>query len=190
MPGKHFADRLDPEPGLVRIDEIDQNGSRGSSSRAKKDDAARSISFARFTSLIRCFNSCGYFRPVAITNPFTGRNASTRPGVIHSGLRGRSADGDGRRGVDALRRAAGAKAHRERADTSNGNNRILSFERSIEASTVIDDRGIVTGQEVVTPAFGAPHAGETVTRRFTSVWNSNNAVWKLAGSQATVIHVL
>ena len=65
-----------------------------------------------------------------------------------------------------------------------------SFERSVEASTVIDDIGIIMGQEVVTPAPGAPLAGKTVTRRFTNVWSSSRGVWKLVGRQATVIRVL
>lgn len=65
-----------------------------------------------------------------------------------------------------------------------------SFERSVEASTVVDGIGIIMGQEVVTPAPGTPLAGKTVTRRFTNVWSSDRGVWKLAGRQATVIRVL
>src|SRR5690606_38424398 len=55
--GKHAADRLDSEPVTVIIDELNYHGSRGSSSRAKKLDAANRISFARFnsrTSASRC----------------------------------------------------------------------------------------------------------------------------------------
>jgi hypothetical protein len=48
--GQHPADRLDPEPGLVRVDEADYHGSRGSSSRAKKLEAASKIWLARFSS--------------------------------------------------------------------------------------------------------------------------------------------
>ena len=48
--GEHPADRLDPEPFPMIIDERDHHGSRGSSSRAKKDDAANKISLARFNS--------------------------------------------------------------------------------------------------------------------------------------------
>ena len=58
---EHAADRLDPEPVTMIIDELNYHGSRGSSSRAKKLDAASRISFARFNSrtsassrLIRC----------------------------------------------------------------------------------------------------------------------------------------
>jgi hypothetical protein len=45
------ADRLVPEPVAVFVDEVDYQGSRGSSSRAKKLDAASRISFARLSSL-------------------------------------------------------------------------------------------------------------------------------------------
>lgn len=47
--GQHAADRLDPEPVTVVVDEPDYQGSRGSSSRAKKLEAANRISLARFT---------------------------------------------------------------------------------------------------------------------------------------------
>ncbi|MGI8648259.1 MAG: hypothetical protein DLM55_04335 [Acidimicrobiales bacterium] len=45
------ADRLDAEPVPVAVDELHYHGSRGSSSRAKKDDAANKISLARLSSL-------------------------------------------------------------------------------------------------------------------------------------------
>lgn len=48
---QHRTDRLDPEPVLVSVDELDYHGSRGSSSRAKKLDAANKISLARLSSL-------------------------------------------------------------------------------------------------------------------------------------------
>ncbi len=51
MLGEHAADRLDPEQVTVIIDERDHHGSRGSSSRAKNEDAANRISFARLSSL-------------------------------------------------------------------------------------------------------------------------------------------
>jgi hypothetical protein len=47
---QHCADRLDPEPVPMHIDELHYHGSRGSSSRAKKLDAANKISFARLSS--------------------------------------------------------------------------------------------------------------------------------------------
>jgi hypothetical protein len=48
--GEHAADRLDPEPLFMVGDELNYQGSRGSSSRAKKLDAASRISFARSSS--------------------------------------------------------------------------------------------------------------------------------------------
>lgn len=54
---EHPADRLDPEPSPVSIDERDHHGKRGSSSRAKKLDAANKISLARFSSRFSRSNS-------------------------------------------------------------------------------------------------------------------------------------
>jgi hypothetical protein len=48
--GEHPADRRDSEPVAVGVDERGHHGSRGSSTRAKKDDAASRISLARFSS--------------------------------------------------------------------------------------------------------------------------------------------
>lgn len=50
MLGEHPADRLDPEPVTMIVDELNYHGSRGSSSRAKNEDAANRISFARLSS--------------------------------------------------------------------------------------------------------------------------------------------
>ena len=54
---EHAADRLDPEPVPVVVDERDYHGKRGSSSRAKNDDPANKISFARFSSRLSCSSS-------------------------------------------------------------------------------------------------------------------------------------
>ncbi|MEW1976738.1 hypothetical protein AB0301_16935 [Microbacterium profundi] len=43
MLGEHAADRLDSEPVTMIVDELNYHGSRGSSSRAKKLDAASRI---------------------------------------------------------------------------------------------------------------------------------------------------
>jgi hypothetical protein len=48
---------LDPETGPVRVDERNHHGSRGSSSRAKNEEAANRISLARFSSLTSRFSS-------------------------------------------------------------------------------------------------------------------------------------
>src|SRR3954453_5516219 len=47
---QHAADRLDPEPVPVVVNEGDYHGKRGSSSRAKNEEAANKISLARFSS--------------------------------------------------------------------------------------------------------------------------------------------
>lgn len=51
MLSERSSDRLDPEPVTVIIDELNHQGSHGSSSRAKNEDGANNISFARFSSL-------------------------------------------------------------------------------------------------------------------------------------------
>ena len=50
MLGEHPANRLDPEPVTMIVDELNYHGSRGSSSRAKNEEAANRISLARFSS--------------------------------------------------------------------------------------------------------------------------------------------
>jgi len=57
MRAQHPADRLDPERLLVGVDERHYHGSRGSSSRAKKLEAANKISLARFNSFTSCSSS-------------------------------------------------------------------------------------------------------------------------------------
>jgi hypothetical protein len=47
---EHPAHRLDPEPCSVFVNERDHHGCRGSSSRAKNEDAAKRISLARLSS--------------------------------------------------------------------------------------------------------------------------------------------
>ena len=54
---QHPADRLDPEPVPILVDESHYFPSRGSSSRAKKADAAFKISFARRSSRFSRSNS-------------------------------------------------------------------------------------------------------------------------------------
>src|SRR6185312_5289328 len=55
--GEHATDRPDPERVVVLVDERDHHGSRGSSSRAKKLEAANKISLARFNSFTSCSSS-------------------------------------------------------------------------------------------------------------------------------------
>ncbi len=49
-----------------------------------------------------------------------------------------------------------------------------------------DGEVIVMGEEILQPRDGAPNAGHTVHRRFTDVWRSDDATWRLAIRQATI----
>ena len=51
--GEHSADWLDPEPVKMIVDEVNYHGSRGSSSRAKNEEAANRISLVRLSSRIQ-----------------------------------------------------------------------------------------------------------------------------------------
>lgn len=64
----------------------------------------------------------------------------------------------------------------------------LAFERTIEAITFSDNVAIVMGGEMIKPQGTQPHAGKTVTRRFTHVWQFNDN-WRLIARQATIIKV-
>lgn len=65
----------------------------------------------------------------------------------------------------------------------------LSFERSIEKITFIDDIAIVMGGEVVRPQASQLHAGKTVSRRFTNIWRYKNKSWGIIARQATIVKV-
>src|SRR5690625_269710 len=67
MLGKHAADRLDAEPVTMIIDELHYQGSRGSSSRAKKLEAANKISLARFSSRTSDSRSLMRFASAVVT---------------------------------------------------------------------------------------------------------------------------
>lgn len=59
-----------------------------------------------------------------------------------------------------------------------------SFESRIEALRVDGDLAIVMGAETVVPTGQAPHAGQTVERRFTHVWQRHGDTWLLAARHA------
>lgn len=65
----------------------------------------------------------------------------------------------------------------------------LSFERSIEKITFIDDLAIVMGGEIIKPQGTQPNAGKTVHRRFTHVWKSSNNSWSIIARHANIIKV-
>lgn len=65
-----------------------------------------------------------------------------------------------------------------------------SMERHIEGAQAMPGGYVVVmGEEVVTPKGKAANAGKTVRRRFTDVWRKEDAGWKLAVRQATVVSV-
>jgi hypothetical protein len=64
-----------------------------------------------------------------------------------------------------------------------------SFDRIIEKITIVDNVGIVMGQESIKPEGNTINAGKTVTRRYTNIWKKDDAVWKLIARQATIISV-
>ena len=74
--GQHAAHRLDLEPFTVVLDELDYQGSRGSSSRAKNELAANRISLARFSSRFSA-SSCLIFCASAVVE-LGSRPVSTR----------------------------------------------------------------------------------------------------------------
>ena len=65
----------------------------------------------------------------------------------------------------------------------------LSFERTIEKITFIDDIAIVMGGEVVKPQGSQLHAGKTVSRRFTNIWKYKNKSWGIIARQPTIIKI-
>jgi hypothetical protein len=64
-----------------------------------------------------------------------------------------------------------------------------SFERMIEKIEIIDNIGIVMGQEIINPRGNTINPGKTVTRRFTNIWKKDGDSWKLIARQATIISV-
>lgn len=64
------------------------------------------------------------------------------------------------------------------------------FERTIEATAITGDVGIVMGREVVTPSptsqLGKRFGNKALARRFTNVFLWENGVWRFLARQATV----
>ena len=60
------------------------------------------------------------------------------------------------------------------------------FERSLEFAGVRGDLVVIMGEEIVRPTADAPHAGKVIRRRFTDVWKSGEAGWKLVIRHATI----
>ena len=62
-----------------------------------------------------------------------------------------------------------------------------SYERVIEQIRVDGDIAIVMGEEIVTPTANAPHAGQTMRRRFTNIWKKEGDAWRLWARHANWI---
>lgn len=62
-----------------------------------------------------------------------------------------------------------------------------SYQRVIEQLRVDGDMAIVMGEEILTPTANAPHAGQTVRRRFTNIWRKEGAAWRLWARHANWI---
>jgi len=65
--------------------------------------------------------------------------------------------------------------------------RYSSFVRTIEAIRFDGDVAIVMGSEQVAPVGDAPHAGQTVRRRFTNIWKRKGTTWEMIARHANVI---
>ena len=62
-----------------------------------------------------------------------------------------------------------------------------SYERIVEQVRVEGDIAIVMGEEMLTPTGDAPHAGQTVRRRFTNIWKKEGNAWRLWARHANWI---
>jgi hypothetical protein len=71
----------------------------------------------------------------------------------------------------------------------SGGLRYLSFERKIENISFYDNVAVVMGGEVIRPQGAQPHAGKSVSRRFTHVWQNKNGGWNIIARQATIIKI-
>ena len=65
--------------------------------------------------------------------------------------------------------------------------RYTSFERTVEAIRINGDVAIVMGAETVVPKGEAPRAGQTVHRRFTTIWAKDGSTWRAIARHANVI---
>ncbi|GAA0564799.1 nuclear transport factor 2 family protein [Chitinophaga japonensis] len=61
------------------------------------------------------------------------------------------------------------------------------YDIRIEKIRFLDNTAVVMGQESVKPVAPAPHAGQTLTRRYLNVWTLHNGTWRLAARQSTII---
>ena len=70
---------------------------------------------------------------------------------------------------------------------------LMNYEEADETIECVDQRGdvvVIMGREVVKPRQTAPHAGQTVNRRFTDVWRKDpDGRWRLTIRQSTITSV-
>ena len=64
-----------------------------------------------------------------------------------------------------------------------------SFTREVERLTVRGDLVISMGGETIVPGDGEPHAGKTVHRRYTHVWQRVEGEWKLIARHSNVSRI-
>jgi hypothetical protein len=64
-----------------------------------------------------------------------------------------------------------------------------SFTREVEHLTVRENLVISMGGETIVPGDGEPHAGKTVHRRYTHIWQRVEGEWKLIARHANVFRV-
>jgi len=64
-----------------------------------------------------------------------------------------------------------------------------SFTREVEHLTVRENLVISMGSETIVPGDGQPHAGKTVHRRYTHIWQRVQGEWKLIARHANVFRI-
>lgn len=73
---------------------------------------------------------------------------------------------------------------------ANGQMASEAFERTIEATSITEEVGIVMGRETVTPSANSNlskrFGGSTLSRRFTNVFLWDRGKWRFLARQATV----
>ena len=69
----------------------------------------------------------------------------------------------------------------------NGIVKYKTFVRTPERFLFYKDMVIVMGNETVVPAGTAPHAGETVKRRYTDIWMMHDGRWQLQVRHANIV---
>jgi hypothetical protein len=64
-----------------------------------------------------------------------------------------------------------------------------SFTREVEHLTIRGNLAISMGGETIVPGDSEPHAGKTVHRRYTHIWQRVGSEWKLIARHANVFRV-